>query len=142
MPKFWDRFLTWLGFDFDEEAELSYEEATTPRVPQKGNVVAFPGARPVKLVVLHPVNFEQAQEIADHLKNKRPVVVNFEGTERDVAQRLFDFASGTSYALGGSVRKVGTQVFLFSPPNVEVTGEISSRVIDFNFLSRPENNYR
>ena len=65
---------------------------------------------------VRPRRFDQAQEVADKFKDGQPVILNLEGTERDVARRLIDFASGICYALDGSMEKVATGVYLLKPP--------------------------
>ncbi len=65
---------------------------------------------------VRPRLFDQAQEVADSFKDGQPVIMNLEGTERDVARRLIDFASGICYALDGSMEKVATGVYLLKPP--------------------------
>jgi cell division inhibitor SepF len=65
---------------------------------------------------VRPRRFDQAQEVADKFKEGQPVIMNIEGTERDVARRLIDFASGICYALDGSMEKVATGVYLLKPP--------------------------
>jgi cell division inhibitor SepF len=64
---------------------------------------------------VRPRRFDQAQEVADAFKNGMPVIMNLEGTERDVARRLIDFASGICYALDGTMEKVATGVYLLKP---------------------------
>jgi len=65
---------------------------------------------------VRPRRFDQAQEVADKFKDGQPVIMNLEGTERDVARRLIDFASGICYSLDGSMEKVATGVYLLKPP--------------------------
>ena len=65
---------------------------------------------------VRPRRFDQAQEVADKFKEGQPVIMNLEGTEREVARRLIDFASGICYALDGSMEKVATGVYLLKPP--------------------------
>lgn len=65
---------------------------------------------------VRPRRFDQAQEVADHFKSGTPVIMNLEGTERDVARRLIDFGSGICYALDGTMEKVATGVYLLKPP--------------------------
>jgi cell division inhibitor SepF len=65
---------------------------------------------------VRPRRFDQAQEVADKFKDGQPVIMNLEGTEREVARRLIDFASGICYALDGSMEKVATGVYLLKPP--------------------------
>ena len=75
-------------------------------------------------MVVEPFTFDDAQHIADHLKNRKPVVVNLESTEPEVAKRMIDFISGTTYALGGTIQKVGNNIFLCAPVNVDVDYEL------------------
>jgi cell division inhibitor SepF len=70
---------------------------------------------------VRPRRFDQAQEVADKFKDGQPVIMNLEGTEREVARRLIDFASGICYALDGSMEKVATGVYLLKPPVAQRT---------------------
>ena len=74
----------------------------------------------MKVIIIEPKVFDDAQQVANCLREKRPVVLNFEKTERDVARRILDFISGTVYAIQGAVSRVGNNVFLCAPSNVNV----------------------
>ncbi|EGQ27266.1 YlmF protein [Sporosarcina newyorkensis 2681] len=78
-----------------------------------------------KVILVEPRAYAEAQDIAEHLKNKRSVVVNLQRIERDQGFRIIDFLSGTVYALGGDIQRVGTDIFLCAPENVEVAGSIT-----------------
>ncbi len=78
-----------------------------------------------KVVLFEPRVYAEAQDISEHLKNKRAVVVNLQRIERDQGIRIVDFLSGTVYALGGDIQRIGTDIFLCVPENVEVAGTIS-----------------
>ncbi len=78
-----------------------------------------------KLVLLEPRAFSEAQQIADQLKSRNTVVVNLKRVTSDQAKRIVDFLSGTIYAIGGSLQKVGGGIFLCTPNNVKVNGKIS-----------------
>ena len=78
-----------------------------------------------KVVLIEPRVYAEAQDIAENLKNKRATIVNLQRIDRDQAIRIIDFLSGTVYALGGEIQRVGTNIFLCTPDNVEVSGEIS-----------------
>ena len=82
------------------------------------NVVA---AYKMKVVVIEPKSFDDAQQVANSLREKKPVVINFENTEAEAAKRIIDFISGTTYALNGDIKKVGHNVFLCAPNNVNVS---------------------
>lgn len=78
-----------------------------------------------KMILLEPRAFSESQEIADHLIKKNTVVVNMKRVTPDQAKRIVDFLSGTVYALGGDLQKVGGGIFLCTPKNVDVEGSIS-----------------
>ncbi len=83
--------------------------------------IALPLAdKQVKVVVLEPTSFDDSQKIADYLRNKQPVVVNFEGTDSIITKRMTDFISGTIYALGGSMKKIGRSILVCAPQNVDI----------------------
>lgn len=78
-----------------------------------------------KVILVEPRVYAEAQTIAEHLKNKRATIVNLQRIDRDEGIRIIDFLSGTVYALGGDIQRVGKDIFLCAPDNVEVSGEIS-----------------
>ena len=75
----------------------------------------------MRVIVIEPKSFDDAQEVANCLREKRPVVINFDKTDAEVAKRIIDFISGTTYALNGEIKKVGRGVFLCAPNNVNVS---------------------
>ena len=87
---------------------------------------AAAGGAHMKVVVVTPTTYDDAQQIADYLLDKRPVVVNFENTDTSVAGRVYDFVCGVIYALSGSKMQIGKNVFLFAPKNVNVTKTVDS----------------
>ncbi|MFY9188202.1 MAG: cell division protein SepF [bacterium] len=87
--------------------------------PKVVSLPSAPGAGG-KVVVTRPNSFDEARDVTDHLKARRTVIVNLEGTEAQVAQRIVDFVSGAVYALNGTVERVGSEIFLFAPNNVGV----------------------
>ena len=89
---------------------------------QAGKVVNIHSGSQFKMVVSQPNTFEDAKDICDHLKNKKPVVINLEGIEKHDAQRIIDFLSGSIYALDGSIQKVSCDIFVIAPNNVDVSG--------------------
>lgn len=78
-----------------------------------------------KMILLEPRAYSESQQIADHLKNKNTVVVNMKRVTPDQAKRIVDFLSGTVYALGGDLQKIGAGIFLCTPKNVDVEGAIT-----------------
>ena len=75
------------------------------------------------VVLVKPDRFETAAEIADHLKDKRTVVLNLEQTNKDIARRLVDFLSGVAYANRGKIKRVATNTYIIIPSNVDLTGD-------------------
>ena len=82
------------------------------------NVVA---AYRMNVIVIEPQTFDDAQQVAVNLQKKKPVVLNFEKTEKSVANRIIDFISGTTYALNGDIKKISNNVILCAPSNVNVS---------------------
>ena len=78
-----------------------------------------------KMILLEPRAYSESQQIADYLKNKNTVVVNMKRVTPDQAKRIVDFLSGTVYAIGGDLQKIGTGIFLCTPKNIPVEGSIS-----------------
>ena len=74
----------------------------------------------LKVIVVEPLCFDEVQNIADHLRSRKPVIINLEDAEKELAKRIVDFISGTTYALGGSMQKVGNNIFLFVPANIDI----------------------
>ena len=77
----------------------------------------------LKVVLVRPERFEDASEIADHLRDKRTVVLNLESTEKEVARRLVDFLSGVAYAQEGKIKKVAVSTYIITPYNVDIIGD-------------------
>ena len=82
------------------------------------NVIA---AYRMNVIVIEPQSFDDAQQVAVNLQKKKPVLLNFEKTEKSVASRIIDFISGTTYALNGDIKKISNNVFLCAPHNVNVS---------------------
>lgn len=118
-----DRFLNLIGFEEEpeEEAEVPSEPVHDERRARRAPLVSLPGGgRQMRVVVCEPVSFDEVQGIADQLKARRPVVLNLEGMDKDLAQKILNFLSGCTYTLDGQMQRVGTGIFLLTPPNVEV----------------------
>ena len=100
----------------DEESnEESYYTAEAVSMPSGSG----------KMILLEPRAFSESQQIADHLKKRNTVVVNMKRVTAEQAKRIIDFLSGTVYAIGGDLQKVGGGIFLCTPKNVNVEGTIS-----------------
>jgi len=118
--------------NFEPEEEEESFAMNHDRSDSSRNVVDFQSAASaresstvtnmkMKVIVIEPKTFDDAQQVANNLREKKPVVINFEKTEADDAKRIIDFISGTTYALNGEIKKVGHNVFLCAPSNVNVS---------------------
>ncbi|EHJ07059.1 cell division protein SepF [Staphylococcus simiae] len=99
------------------------------------NVVTMNNATPnysaqesSKMCLFEPRVFSDTQDIADELKNRRATLVNLQRIDKVSAKRIIDFLSGTVYAIGGDIQRVGTDIFLCTPDNVEVAGSITDHI--------------
>lgn len=108
------------SFYDDDEPALPQRAA-----PKKDNkVVNIHTTTAVQVVLSKPERFEQAAEIADHLRERRTVVMNLETTNKDVAKRLVDFLSGVAYANDGKIKKVAINTYIITPYNVDIMGDL------------------
>lgn len=90
----------------------------------------------VRVHLVTPYSFNDAQEIADGFKQGVPVILNLQTTEAELAKRLIDFASGLTYALEGGMQKVAEKTFLLTPRNVEVSAEEKARLVEKGFFNQ------
>ena len=101
----------------DEYYTLSVEEATKEET-QEGS----------KMILLEPRAFSESQQIADYLKKRNTVVVNLKRVTPEQGKRVIDFVSGTLYAIGGGMQKLGDGIFLCTPKNINVLGKMTDEV--------------
>ncbi|MFC5463841.1 cell division protein SepF [Lederbergia graminis] len=134
-------------FLLDDEEYIEEEEKTVNRqqvqAPEnekhypevkKQNVVSLQSVqKSSKVILFEPRVYAEAQEIADHIVNRRAVVVNLQRIQHDQAVRIVDFLSGAVYAIGGDIQKIGLDIFLCTPDNVEVSGNISDIIAENDF---------
>ena len=97
-----------------------------------GNVVSLHTQKQSRMILSEPRSYDEAQQIADELRNKRSVIVNLQRTRPDLSLRIVDFLSGTVYALHGSISKLGPSIYLCAPDNMEVQGVITEMTSDNN----------
>jgi cell division inhibitor SepF len=90
----------------------------------------------VRVHLVVPRSFNDAQSIADKFKDAVPVILNLQGTDVDLSKRLIDFSSGLTYALNGGMQRVADKVFLLTPRNVEVSAEERARLIERGFFNQ------
>ena len=101
----------------------AYSSAEEPR-RDSNKVVNIHATTQLQVVLVKPERFENAAEIADHLREKRTVVLNLEQTNKDIARRLIDFLSGVAYAQDGKIKKVAVNTYLITPYNVDLLGDL------------------
>lgn len=114
-------------FDGEEYFESEKKEEADFSV-KKGKVVNINTTTQLKVVVVTPESFDEAKDIAEHLKQKKPVVINLEGVEKDIARRIVDFLSGAVYSLDGNIQKISTGIFLIAPYNVGIMGDFKDEL--------------
>ena len=106
----------------DRERERSRKSASFDE--RRNKVVNIAATTQLKVVLVKPERFEMASEIADHLKEKRTVVINLESTHKDIARRLIDFLSGVAYASEGRIKKIAANTYIITPYHVEMVGDL------------------
>jgi cell division inhibitor SepF len=94
------------------------------------------GRGEVRVHLVIPKSFNDAQDVADKFKDSIPVIINLQGSEADLSKRLIDFASGLTYALDGGMQRIADKVFLLTPRNVEVSAEERARLIEKGFFNQ------
>ena len=104
--------------------------AREPRLQGGGETVPMPNVAAMKMIVYHPVSYEDAQNIIDNLKARKPVIVNMEELDVAAAQRMLDCISGAIYAINGTIAKISRGIFVVSPNNYDVIGNESGEYED------------
>ena len=136
--KFMNKFLNFIGLEEDimeepeeETAEESQDasredliEPTFQSKNKKGKVVNIHQSSYVKVVVYQALTYDDTQNIVDNLKNRKPIIVNLDSLEQELAQRVLDFMSGAVYALDGTIQKVSKRIFVLVPSNIDIVGNI------------------
>ena len=124
--------------DEDDDYDVDFDEQDSPFLDERprmerdrpvvgdrrGKVVNIHATTQLKVVLVKPERFENASEIADHLKEKRTVVMNLESTHKDIARRLVDFLSGVAYAGEGKIKKVSANTYIITPYSVDIHGDL------------------
>ncbi|MFC4404654.1 cell division protein SepF [Gracilibacillus xinjiangensis] len=124
-------------FGLEDEYEIIHEEIQEKDEPgepeERNNVVSLKTVQPSsKFVLCEPRSYNEVQEIADHIVNRRSVVMNLQRVDAQQARQIVDFMSGTVYAMSGHIRKLGAQTFLCTPDHVEISGNITEVMEDFD----------
>jgi cell division inhibitor SepF len=124
--------------EFDDIfADDEPDRRTSVLRPVGGNGPAHPrNGRDVRVHLVVPKSFNDAQDVADKFKDAIPVILNLQGSDTDLAKRLIDFSSGLTYALDGGMQRIADKVFLLTPRNVEVSAEERARLIEKGFFNQ------
>lgn len=111
--------------DGETSEETSYERA--PEKPDRSKIHPFrrKSDQPMGVKVLCPASMEDSREIADTLMSETTVLLNLEGIDVDVAQRIIDFTCGTCYSLGGRLQKISNYIFILTPQDVDISGAVT-----------------
>lgn len=135
--KFMDKVKYFMGLDdyHEEEGEevdtppVEEEEYKTSTSPNKKNkIVNIHTTTQMKVVIYEPIDFEEAPGIIDHLKSRKPVVVNLENLDQELAKKIFDFVSGAVYAVEGNIQKISKGIFILAPNNVDISGNLKEEL--------------
>jgi cell division inhibitor SepF len=90
----------------------------------------------VKVHLVIPRNFNDAQQVADQFKRSVPVILNLQTTDHELSKRMIDFCSGLTYSLDGGMQRIAEKIFLLTPRNVEVSAEEKARLLDKGFFNQ------
>lgn len=136
---FFNKVLYFMGIGDNIEEEQEEQETAAAAKPQiepvasvkKNNVVNLHTATaslPMKVVVVEPTNYDEVQDICNNLKSKKPIIINFENMDKDVARRMVDFISGAVFALDGTIQKVSNGIVVVAPSNVDILGNLKNGI--------------
>ncbi|MGB7604587.1 MAG: cell division protein SepF [Lutisporaceae bacterium] len=132
---FFNKVLYFMGIGDNIDDEQDEQEDAVSARPQiesitslkKNNVVNLHSASlPMKVVVVEPSSYDEVQDICNNLKSKKPIIINFENIDKDVARRMVDFISGAVFALDGTIQKVSNGIVVVAPSNVDILGNLKN----------------
>lgn len=127
-----DRILAFMGLDVgldpeEEMVERDVHAVETVKAEFGDKIVSLRSSRNTRLMIIEPKSFGEVRRICDHLRRKRPVIVNVKDCDSVVSRRILDFAMGSTYAVSGHMQKITDGVFLFTPGNFDIVGEDTDR---------------
>ncbi|MGI6677539.1 MAG: cell division protein SepF [Dehalobacterium sp.] len=139
MSKIFDKMMGAIGFEVEEEIIETTEENNAQydrerRQQKKANLLGLPSQRPVTVMLVKADSYEEVESIGQNIKERRPVIVNFDDVDKETAQRMIDFLSGAVFALDGTVRKVSVGTFLFATTNLDIVGQITEDYKENSFF--------
>lgn len=141
MARMMEKVLDFFGWETNMDEEEIYEdeviESTPPQKAERGvsqrknsqgKVLNMNNNNNLKVVVLSPQSILETRELCDHLKSNKPVIMNVEGVDTPLAQRMVDFLSGAVYCLDGDIQKISSGIFLATPASIEITGDLKDEM--------------
>ena len=128
---FMDEFKKWAHLDVEDEEDEEFEEFVPAKREEEikperksNKVVNIHTTTQLQVVLVKPERFETSQEVADHLKDRRTVVLNLESANKETARRILDFLSGVAYAQEGNLKRVANSTYIVTPYNVNIQGDL------------------
>ena len=101
-------------------SEVAPPQKFTEKQPETGERASRNDSGAFKMVIIEPKNLEECRKLIDNLRNNKPVIINLEKVETDLARKMFDFLSGATYALQGNIQRINQNIYLFAPRNVNI----------------------
>ena len=129
-----------------DDEDYDSDSRTNDKKPLGRKVVPLKtgGSRGLEVVVIRPESMEASSEITDTLLSGKAVVLNLEGIHVEIAQRIIDYSAGSCYAMRGNLQKITNYIFLVTPPNVDISGDIPELVaggIDLSTFNSSDNKF-
>lgn len=116
---------------YEEEEEDTYDVAPRSKASSRTSSKVTPMRQPARrsnvsmeVCVVKPTSVEDSREITETLLSGRTVILNLEGLDLEIAQRIIDFTSGATYAIDGNLQKISNYIFLVTPTNVDISGDL------------------
>lgn len=137
----WKRLLGFFGFteenldDFEDDFDGEEGQSLKKDKSKDNKVIKLSRTKDMQMIVHNPESFDDVREIVDDLKESKAVILNLEDRDRVLARRFIDFLSGSVYAINGNTQKIGTGVFIFTPPGIDVDARAIENAIKNEFVS-------
>lgn len=110
--------------EYSEESYAEVPRATAPEAPRQTGAISGSSSAALEMKIVKPEKFEDVQGIADHLLERRTVVLNLENANKETVRRILDFLTGTAYAIEGHIQRAANSTYVITPKNVEVSADL------------------
>jgi len=127
MPGIFDKIKKFMAleneeYDSENGSFIDYEDEGYPRkiLKPRATLISLPSPRKQEIVILEPINLDEARQVADQLNLKKSVIVNVRKADKEMSKRIVDFLSGICYALDGHVQLIADNIFVFTPASVGI----------------------